>query len=221
MTRTKRIISIGVAALAILQLGGCVVVNASDNSISVADQKTEKTLLKSSAEKLKEQPSGKYFSEPTHTSLTWRIGHMGMSQYTARFNKLSANLDFDSQNPTNSSVTAIIDPLSVSTGLVNFDKEIGEEFFLGKEISFKSTSLTQTGPVNGKLTGDLTFRGMTKSVTLDVTFNGGLVHPFAKVPAIGFSAHGFIKRSEFGLDKFIPMVTDDVEIFIETEFLKK
>lgn len=220
MINSKKIIIATISALAIAQLGGCVM-NIEDNKTEIVTPKAEKSLLTSSAETLKAQPSGHYVSEPTHTSLTWRIGHMGISQYTARFDKLSADLNFDSQNPTKSSVSASIDPLSVSTGLPKFDKEIGEEFFMGKEISFKSTSLVQTGPTSGKLNGDLTFRGVTKPVSLDVTFNGGLVHPYAKVPAIGFSAHGFIKRSEFGLDKFIPMITDEVEIFIETEFLKK
>lgn len=220
MINSKKVIIAAFGALMVSTLGGCVM-NIEDNKTEIVTPAAEKTLLSSSADALKAQPSGNYVSEPTHTSLTWRIGHMGISQYTARFDKLSAELNFDSQNPTKSSVKATIDPLSVSTGLPKFDKEIGEEFFMGKEISFKSTSLTQTGPTSGKLAGDLTFRGITKPVTLDVKFNGGLMHPYAKTQAIGFSAHGFIKRSEFGLDKFIPMITDEVEIFIETEFLKK
>ncbi len=204
-----------------LFFGACVIDNSENVKQTIVSSAPAKTLLSSSEDVLKSQPSGNYATEPTHTSLTWRIGHMGISQYTARFDKVEASLKFDSENNEKSSVTAMIDPLSVSTGLPNFNKEIGEEFFEGKTISFKSTRLEKTGPTSGKMTGDLTFRGITKPVTLDVTFNGGMMHPFAKVPAIGFSAHGFIKRSEFGLDKFIPMITDEVEIFIETEFLKK
>jgi polyisoprenoid-binding protein YceI len=217
----KLIPTIAVSLLA-LSLGGCVIANDNSKTEIVSPAAVSvKTLLSSSAETLKAQPSGNYSSEPTHTSLTWRIGHMGLSQYTARFEKVSADLVFDSQDPTKSRVSANIDPLSVSTGLPGFNKEIGEQFLKSMPMTFKSTSLVKTGAVTGKMTGDLTFLGVTKPVTLDVTFNGGRDHPFAKVPAIGFSAHGFVKRSEFGLDKYIPMLTDDVEVFIETEFLKK
>lgn len=209
------------ALIAPLALSACIIDNSETVKQTIVSQSPAKSLVTGSAETLKEQPSGAYVSEPTHTSLTWRIGHMGLSQYTAHFDKVEASLNFDSVNNEKSSVSATIDPLSVSTGLPNFNKEIGEEFFEGKTITFKSTKLEKTGAITGKMTGDLTFRGVTKPVTLDVTFNGGIMHPFAKTQAIGFSAHGYIKRSEFGLDKFIPMITDEVEIIIETEFLKK
>ncbi len=209
------------AALAPLFLTGCIIDNSETVAQTYVTPNAAKSLVSGSAETLKAQPSGNYVTEPTHTGLTWRIGHMGLSQYTARFDKVEAALNFDAANNEKSVVTATIDPLSVNTGLPNFNKEIGEEFFEGKTITFKSTKLEKTGATSGKMTGDLTFRGITKPVTLDVTFNGGIMHPYAKTQAIGFSAHGYIKRSEFGLDKFIPMITDEVEIFIETEFLKK
>lgn len=216
----KKIAFLG-ALIAPLALSACIIDNSENVKQTIVAQSPAKTLISGTEDSLKSQQSGNYVTEPTHTSLTWRIGHMGLSQYTARFDKVEATLNFDAANNEKSSVSATIDPLSVSTGLPNFNKEIGEEFFESKTITFKSTKLEKTGATTGKMTGDLTFRGITKPVTLDVTFNGGIMHPFAKTQAIGFSAHGFIKRSEFGLDKFIPMVTDEVEIFIETEFLKK
>ena len=72
------------------------------------------------------------------------------------------------------------------------------------------------------MTGDLTLKGMTKPVTLDVTFAGELAsHPFAKAPALGFSAAGTFKRSDFGLDYLLPNVGDEVRVEIEGDFIQK
>jgi polyisoprenoid-binding protein YceI len=68
------------------------------------------------------------------------------------------------------------------------------------------------------MTGDLTIKGVTKSVTLDVTLNQAANHPMRNIPAAGFSAQGTLKRSDWGLGKYAPGVSDDVKVIIETEF---
>ena len=71
------------------------------------------------------------------------------------------------------------------------------------------------------MTGDLTFRGVTKPVTLDVTYNGTASFPWAPdQPKIGFSATGSLKRSDFGLDIMVPSLGDEVDLLIEVEFAK-
>lgn len=170
---------------------------------------------------LKAQPTGHYKSEASHTSLIWRVGHLGLSNYTARLNKISADLDFNSAEPEKSSVVAQIDPLSVATGIESFDKEIGEKIFENKPIVFKSTKLIPIGATKAKMIGDLDFHGITKPVELIVTFNGGTIYPFSTKRAIGFSAHGYFKRSDFGVTQYIPLVSDEVEISIEAEFIKE
>src|SRR5262249_44815294 len=92
------------------------------------------------------------------------------------------------------------------------------------EMTYRSTAVEQTGPNTARVTGDLTMRGVTKPVVLDVTFNGGYAgmqyDPHAR---IGFSAHGTLKRSDFGMMAFILQpgsnlgTSDDIEIVIETE----
>lgn len=176
-------------------------------------------------------PSGKYVSEASHTSLTFQIDHMGLSKYTARFTKVEADLDFNNEKPEASKLTAKIDPTSIRTDYPNaankdFDKELGEgpEWFNAKKfpsITFESTKVTRTGDKTGKVTGNLTFLGVTKPITLDVTFNGGFAEkPFTKKPAIGFSARGVMKRSEWGFTQYLPTLGDDVTLIIETEFDK-
>ena len=173
-------------------------------------------------------PAGTYKLDPRHASLTWRVNHMGLSNYTARFAKLDAVLTYDPKDPSKSRVTATVDPASVRTDLLNakddFDKELREDqrfFKVAKfpEIKFTTTSVEKTGDATGRMTGDLTFMGVTKPVTLDVVFNGSFKeHPMSKKPALGFSAKGTVKRSELGLDALIPFVGDDVFVAIEAEF---
>ncbi len=174
-------------------------------------------------------PAGEYELEKTHASLTWQVKHLGLSNYTARFASYDATINLDPKAPTNSTVSVSIDPRSVRTDFPfpekeDFDKVIAERFLKAAEhpaITFKSTGLVATGATTGKLSGDLTMMGVTKPVTLDVTLNGAMPHPMRKVHALGFSAKGSFKRSEFGSTDLLGPIGDDVQLIIEAEFLKK
>ncbi|PZP56031.1 MAG: polyisoprenoid-binding protein [Micavibrio aeruginosavorus] len=169
-----------------------------------------------------QQPQGIYKIDPRHTSVIWKVMHMGISDYTAKFSKVDGELVFDPNDVTKSKVSITIPASSVETGLPDFDKEIaGEKFFGGDKnpnITFVSTSVKKTGDDEGEVTGNLTLNGITKPVTLDVEFYGGIDHPMMKARALGFSAETTIKRSDFGVTYGIPMVGDEVKIEIETEF---
>lgn len=175
-------------------------------------------------------PAGEYVVDPAHVSLTWRIGHMGLSNYTARFTKIDATIMFDPKNVTNSTVSATIDPKSVRTDFPfpekeDFDKVIAEKFLRAgqyPEITFKSTQLVATGPDTGQLTGNLTFLGVTKPVTLDMKLNGALPeHPMTKKAALGFSAKGSFSRAEFGHTDMQEFLGDRIDLHIEAEFNQK
>ncbi len=175
-------------------------------------------------------PAGEYKLDPTHASLTWKVSHLGLSNYTARFTKMNADLAFDPAKPENSTLKVSVDPKSIRTDYPfadkkNFDKSLsmGEDWFNAAqhpEITFTSTNVAMTGPRTAKVTGVLTLLGVSKPVVIDVTLNNALrEQPFAKKPALGFSGTTEIKRSEFGLSKFVPMIGDEVQIIIEAEFL--
>ena len=177
------------------------------------------------AANLAAQPAGVYEVEPTHTSVHWRLDHSGLSTYTARFDKISGTINFNPQNPSASSADITIDATSVNTGLPTFDAKIAEQVFkavANPKITFKSTKLTPTSATTGTMTGDLTVAGVTKPVTLNVTYNSGRKSPFRGVQNVGFSATGSIKRSEWGMNNWINFgIGDQVDLIIETEFLKK
>ena len=182
-----------------------------------------------------EQPAGAYALDGRHASVTWKIRHAGVGVFVARFDKIAGTLTFDPQNPTASSITATVAADSLNTGVLNnngeraFDREIHTQAFgseANPEIKFVSRSIAVTGPSTGTITGDLTLKGVTRPVTLDVTFNGG----WAGIPGMdpharaGFSATGTLKRSEFGIGYGVPPegtnmgVSDEVQIVIEAEF---
>lgn len=183
-------------------------------------------------------PAGVYVMDPTHASLQWSVPHNSISNYTARFNTFEAKLTLDPANLANSSVEATIDPLSIdanypgdyvgthaATGFKSWNEDIAKSknFLNGgvfPQITFKSTQVELTGPRTAKVTGDLTFLGVTKPVTLDATFGGEIEkHPFMQVPAIGFAAEGSFKRSDFGMP--VGPVGDEVTIRFDGEFIKE
>jgi polyisoprenoid-binding protein YceI len=172
-------------------------------------------------------PAGTYAADPAHTNVLWSVSHFGLSNYIGRFSDIAATLVLDPANPANSKLTATIGADSVDTnfpGDKDFDGEIeGQMFFNAPqfpEITFTSTAIELTGEKTGKVTGDLTFHGVTKPVTLDVTLNQAYeAHPMSKKPAVGFSATGTIKRSDFGVTALVGPVSDDVKLTIETEFV--
>jgi polyisoprenoid-binding protein YceI len=176
-----------------------------------------------------QMPAGLYQSDASHTSLTWRVSHLGLSQYTARFTKVDAKLDYNPQDPTQSKLTARVDPTSIKTDFPDpakkdFDHELGKgKDWLNGEIfpaiTYSSTKIIRTGDNTADIHGDLTLLGITKPLVLKARFNGAyLKKPFTETPALGFSATGTIKRSDWGLKTHLPMIGDEVELLIETEF---
>jgi polyisoprenoid-binding protein YceI len=179
---------------------------------------------------------GTYKSDPYHSSLTFKIDHMGLSHYTARFTRFDAILDFDPAKIASSSVTANVDPTSVRTDFSGdfkalqkdspyktFDEQIarGDKFLNADKfgrITFKSTKVVRAGE-KLKIAGDLTFLGVTKPVTLLASVVGSAEkHPFLGKGVVGFSATGTVKRSDWGMVGTQSILGDDVTIIFEGEF---
>ena len=186
-------------------------------------------------------PAGEYVSDPNHSSVSFGLKHLGLSDYTLKFRTYDATVTFDPANIAASKVSATIKSTDIISGypgdylgthqgtkFKSWDDDLANSTnFLDAgqhpAITFVSTAVAPSGERTAKVTGDLTLKGVTKPVTLDVSFSGETAaHPFAKVPAIGFSATGSFKRSEFGLDYLLPaIVGDDVKVQIEGDFIQK
>jgi polyisoprenoid-binding protein YceI len=183
-----------------------------------------------------EVPAGTYGLDRAHASLTFRVNHLGLSRYTARFIRFDARLELDPAQPARSSVTATIDPRSLRTDFpdpgYDFDADLQGADWLDAarfpQIAFRSTRVELTGPNTARITGEVGMHGVTRPVVLEATFNGGYArHPMDPSGSrIGFSAHGALKRSEFGIAAGVPEpgstmgVGDEVEFLIEAEFTR-
>jgi polyisoprenoid-binding protein YceI len=167
-------------------------------------------------------PAGRYVLDEHHWSVTFDIDHFKYSRFTMRFDRATAQLDWREGGLDKSSVEVAIDAASVDTNVPLLDKMVkGPDMFdveRNPQIRFVSTRFERTGDARGKLTGNLTIRGATQPVTLDVTFNGFGRDPLTKQNTLGFSAEGSFSRSKFGLTTWYPAVGDDVHVRIQAEF---
>lgn len=199
-------------------LAGLVIIMAAASPAMAAETATPPAAIGKDFSKI---AAGVYTLDKSHASLLFKINHMGYSMYHGRFDNLDARLNFDPKAPEKSTVEAIIDTGSINTNNEKLQGELkGEKFFnIAKfpQATFKSLHISRAGDA-GTMMGELTILGITKPVTLNVTFHAAGQHPFLKKDAIGFAATGTISRSAWGISAMVPMVGDEVQIDIEAEF---
>jgi polyisoprenoid-binding protein YceI len=169
-------------------------------------------------------PAGPYKLDADHWSVIFDVDHFKYSRFVMRFDRVTGQLDWREGGMENSAVAITIDASSIDTNVPLLNKMVKGDEMLDvaryPDIRFVSTHFERTGDATGKLTGDLTIRGTTAPVTLDVKFNGYGVDPLTKLDTIGFSAEGNFSRSKFGLTSWFPAVGDDVHVRIQAEFDK-
>lgn len=162
-----------------------------------------------------------YKIDANHTNVVAGWNHFGFSNPTARFGQVDGVIVHDADNVGQSSVKVTIPLSGIDTGVPDLDEHLRSADFFDAEkfptITFNSTKAEAAGENKLRVFGDLTVHGVTKPVVLDVTLNKSGVHPLGKRAAIGFDASTTIKRSEFGINKYVPNVSDDITIRITTE----
>lgn len=174
-------------------------------------------------------PAGTYRLDPRHATVNFRIRHMGLAWFTARFDGKAATLVLDPADPARSQLQASVEAGSVNTGVLNaqgeraFDSSIGRA--LGQQttpsITFASISIVRTGEHTARVAGNLTMNGQTHPATLNVTFDGAAVDPLrGGNTVLGFSAYGEIDRSQWGVTQWQSFAGDEVQIVIEAELIR-
>lgn len=167
-------------------------------------------------------PSGIYAIDRLHTYLSFSYLHQGLSYPLLRATDVMGELQYDGDDMTNSKIDVTVAADSIRTNVAHFDKELASRKFFNADkfpnITFTTDRYEPTSDSEGILHGDVTIRGISKPIELAVTFNDGFVHPVLEVPVLGFSATGSLSRSDFGLDRFVPVVSDTVVLNIEIEF---
>lgn len=168
-----------------------------------------------------------WYPDPGHTQVLAAWNHAGFSIQAAEFHEFEGTLDFTPGDVVGAKADFVVKAASVDTGLENFDTELAGPGFLDAathpDIRFVSTSVTQTGDMSVEATGDLTLKGVTKPATFEITVHAMGPHPvgqffdYYKGEWLGMTARTTIKRSEFGVDQFIPVGSDEITIEINSE----
>jgi polyisoprenoid-binding protein YceI len=164
-----------------------------------------------------------YLVDGVHSSTVFRVQHI-TTPFWGRFNKLEGALTFDAAAPESSKIEISIDAASVDTNDAKRDEHLrGADFFSAKEfpkMTFKSTRVAKKAEGKFEVTGDFTFHGVTKSIAVPVEYFGEEESPMQDRRA-GFEATFEIKRSEYGVAEYIPVIGDSVRIIVALECIRQ
>ena len=175
--------------------------------------------------------AGSYATDPGHTLVQWQVDHFGFNPYFGSLGDIKGTLDIDPANIEAASLDVTI-PISsmsvVSAGLREHlfragEGDAGPDFF-GPEpgdARFVSRSVTRTGDTSAIISGTLTMNGTSNPVAIAADFTGAGTNPFSNAQTIGFTGRALIKRSDYGIDGFIPLVGDEVSLTISAAFEKQ
>jgi polyisoprenoid-binding protein YceI len=164
-----------------------------------------------------------YSLDASHSGIRFSISHIGLSQTYGRFNEISGKFTIDTADAGKSAFEVSIPIESIDTGNKQRDEHLrSPDFFNAKQfptLTFKSTKVAKAKD-GLEVTGDLSLHGVTKPVTFTLT--GGKTAEFPKgTPRTGYTTKFMIKRSDYGMDKSLPAVGDEVEIEVSFEGVKK
>jgi polyisoprenoid-binding protein YceI len=162
-----------------------------------------------------------YRFDPEHTYVLWRINHLGFSPQVGKFVMVEGVLKADEAKPSDSKMNVVIQMDKVVTGIPKLDEHlVGSDFFdVAKypTATFVSNKVVKTGKDTGQVYGTLTLLGVSKPIVLDVKLLKQGVHPMKNMNSLGFVATAKIKRSDFGIKKYLPALGDDVQLEIGAE----
>jgi polyisoprenoid-binding protein YceI len=170
----------------------------------------------------------RYTLDPSHLTVAFLVMHIGFAKTLGIFKQAEGSFVFDADAPAVSDINVVINAASVFTNHEARDTHLRDADFLDvanhPKITFRGTAAEQTGPRTGRITGDLSLRGVTRPVTLDVIWNKSGTYPFGdQHEAIGISARTTIKRSDFGMTYALTgnLVGDEIEIILEFEAIRQ
>ncbi len=165
---------------------------------------------------------GTFKLDPPHSKITWSVNHFGFSTYIGQFGHVEGTMKLDPANLGASTLDATVDTTSVGTLNPALDTHIKSKDFLDAAqfptATFHATKITRTGDRTADIAGELTLRGVKKPVTVQASFFQGGRNPVDPTYRLGFSGTAKIKRSEFGVNAYLPNLGDEVTLTIAAEF---
>ena len=161
-----------------------------------------------------------FIIDPSHSYVQWSVSHFGFSNVSGKW-YVNGTLALDEAKPKYSNVNITIKIGDLVTGIPKLDEHLkSDDFFNSAKFptaTFISDKIDVTGSNTAKVHGTLTVHGVSKPIVLDVKLNKLGVSPISNKKTAGFTATAKLKRSDFGVDAYLPGISDDVKINIETE----
>jgi polyisoprenoid-binding protein YceI len=168
---------------------------------------------------------GAYAINTKDTLVRYGVLHMGFSDYWGTFPGATGTLTIDPRTIEAAKLDVSVPVAGVETTNHELNGELfSDQFFDGGKypaMHFVSTAVTRTGGRTAEIAGELTIHGVTRPIVLHATFIGAGPNHFSKIPTIGFRAEGMVRRSDFGLGKWVPVVSDETAITISAAFEKR
>lgn len=165
--------------------------------------------------------AGTYAADAGHTLVGWRVSHFGFTDYFGQFGNVTGTLVIDPANPAAATVDVSIPIADVSTASAGLSRHLltADFFDAANHASarFVSTAVRVDGS-RAAIDGNLTIRGVTRPITLDAQLAGAGNNPFNRKVTVGFHASTTIRRSDFGINYAVPMVSDMVDLTISAAF---
>ena len=169
--------------------------------------------------------AGTYAVEPDHTQVTFSVSHMGISPFAGTFSGSSGSLTVDPANPGATKLTVTIPTGSVMTTSDKLTEELRGANWLDAAkfptATFTSTRVSKLGADTVRVEGNLTLHGVTKPATITAKLFGATNNPMSKKPSLGFLGRMAIQRSQFGVTKYLPLVSDETVLVINAAFERR
>ena len=156
--------------------------------------------------------------DPAHSRVSFTFNHLGFSNPLVQLEQIEGTVVVDQADWAESSVEVTMPLAGLHTGTIKFDEHLRSADFFDAakfpDVTFKSAKITKPGADTLNITGDLTIRGVTQSVTLHARVNKIGENQFVASQTAGFDADAVLKRSDFGMGKYIPAIRDEVPVHI-------
>lgn len=166
--------------------------------------------------------AGTYAIEPYHTQVTFSVSHFGISPYAGTFSDASGTLKLDPAKPAETKLDVTIPIASVQTTSPKLTEELkAADWFDAAKFptaTFHSTKVTQISADAVAVDGTLTLHGVTKPVSFRAKLFGAATNPMSKKASLGFLGRMVIRRSDFGVSKYVPVVSDETLLVINAAF---
>ncbi len=172
---------------------------------------------------LREVKAGAYQSDPDHTQIVFSLSHLGFTEYTGIFSGATGSLQLDPTKIEASKLNISVPVQSITTTSSKLTEELkGDQWFNTAQFpsaTFVSTSISPAADGSFKVSGNLTLHGVTKPLVLVAHFVGAGVNPITKTYTVGFEASTLIKRGDFGISTYLPVLGGDVTLKIAGAFV--